>query len=97
MAFDHSRRRWFETCSCKPVSRGLPSSDKQLHATRPCGPCGPFALVAHDGRQTAPYACWGGIPVIRQGPCDGPEKPCHLSEMPTIRPSLTISAVSMHF
>src|ERR1700720_3883989 len=27
-------------------------------------------------RQTAPYA-WGGIPVIRQGPCDGPEKPCH--------------------
>jgi hypothetical protein len=27
-----------------------------------------------DGRQTAPYA-WGGIPVIRQGPCDGPEKP----------------------
>jgi hypothetical protein len=27
-------------------------------------------------RQTAPYA-WGGIPVIRQGPGDGPEKPCH--------------------
>ncbi len=27
-------------------------------------------------RQTAPYA-WGGIPVIRQRPCDGPEKPCH--------------------
>jgi hypothetical protein len=29
-----------------------------------------------DGRQTAPYA-WGGIPMIRQGPCDGLEKPCH--------------------
>ena len=28
-----------------------------------------------DCRQTAPYA-WGGIPVIRQRPCDGPEKPC---------------------
>src|ERR1019366_8300618 len=25
-AFDHSRRRWFGTCSCQPVPRGLPSS-----------------------------------------------------------------------
>jgi hypothetical protein len=30
-------------------SRGLPSSDKQLRATWPCGP---FALVAHDHRLT---------------------------------------------
>ena len=44
MAFDHSRRRWFGTCSCKPVPRGLPSSFKQLHTL---GPPRPFALVAH--------------------------------------------------
>jgi hypothetical protein len=37
MALGHSRRRWFGTCSCKPVPRGLPSSDKQLHATWPHG------------------------------------------------------------
>src|SRR5208283_4232487 len=37
MAFDHSRRRWFGTCPCRPVPRGLPSSVKQLHATRPFG------------------------------------------------------------
>src|SRR5437868_13592409 len=24
IAFDHSRRRWFGTCSCQPVPRGLP-------------------------------------------------------------------------
>src|ERR1039457_4266769 len=29
--------RWFGTCSCKPVPRGLPSSDKQLRAIRPYG------------------------------------------------------------
>src|SRR5262249_23823304 len=29
MAFDHSRRRWFGTCSCKPIPRGLPSSVEQ--------------------------------------------------------------------
>src|ERR1017187_3092590 len=44
MAFDHSRRRWFGTYSCKPVPRGLPSSVKQLHTL---GPPRPFALVAH--------------------------------------------------
>src|SRR5262249_16143956 len=33
MAFDHSRRRWFGTCSCKPVPRGLPSSVKQLRTS----------------------------------------------------------------
>ncbi len=35
MAFDHSRRRWFGTCPCRPVPRGLPSSVKQLHTTQP--------------------------------------------------------------
>ena len=38
MAFDHSRRRWFGTCSCKPVPRGLPSSVEQLHTSRPLRP-----------------------------------------------------------
>src|SRR5215469_15207905 len=54
MAFDHSRRRWFGTCSCQPVPRGLPSSIKQLHTL---GPPRPFALVAHHHRhnvQTVP-------------------------------------------
>src|ERR1700722_6674292 len=50
-AFDHSRRRWFGTCSCQPVPRGLPSSIKQLHTL---GPPRPFALVAHHHRRTAP-------------------------------------------
>src|ERR1700686_4823050 len=49
MAFDHSRRRWFGTCSCKPVPRGLPSSIKQLHTL---GPHQPFALVAHSRRRS---------------------------------------------
>src|SRR5471032_2582250 len=44
-AFDHSRRRWFGTCSCQPVPRGPPSSIKQLHTL---GPPRPFALVAHS-------------------------------------------------
>src|SRR5664280_3045141 len=43
-AVDHSRRRWFGTCSCQPVPRGLPSSIKQFHTL---GPPRPFALVAH--------------------------------------------------
>jgi hypothetical protein len=34
IAFDYSRRRWFGTCSCKPVPRGLPSSVKQLRTTQ---------------------------------------------------------------
>src|SRR5450432_3880310 len=38
-AFDHSRRRWFGTCSCQPVPRGPPR---------------PFALVAHSRRHSAP-------------------------------------------
>src|SRR5215467_1127448 len=45
MAFDLSRRRWFGTCSCQPVPRGLPSSIQQLHTL---GPLRPFALVAHS-------------------------------------------------
>src|SRR6266849_6729964 len=51
LAFDHSRRRWFGTCSCQPVPRGLPSSIKQLYTL---GPPRPFALVAHSHRHTAP-------------------------------------------
>src|SRR5476651_1942449 len=49
-AFDHSRRRWFGTCSCQPVPRGPPSSIKQLHTL---GPPRPFALVAHYRPHTA--------------------------------------------
>src|SRR5262249_27060152 len=37
MAFVHSRRRWFGTCPCRPVPRGLPSSVKQLRTTQPLG------------------------------------------------------------
>src|ERR1035438_10029746 len=48
-AFDHSRRRWFGTCSCQPVPRGPPSSIKQLHTL---GPPRPFALVAHSHPHT---------------------------------------------
>ena len=52
-AFDRSRRRWFGTCSCQPVPRGLPSSIKQLHTL---GPPRPFALVAHYRPHTAQSA-----------------------------------------
>src|SRR5471030_3236296 len=40
-AFDHSRRRWFGTCSCQPVPRGPPSSIKQLHTLGPPRPIEP--------------------------------------------------------
>src|SRR5580698_8661562 len=50
MAFGHSRRSWFGTCSCQPVPRGLPSSIKQLHTL---GPPRPSALVAHNHPHTA--------------------------------------------
>src|SRR6201993_780180 len=53
MAFDHSRRRWFGTCSCKPVPRGLPSSVKQLHTLDPPRS---FALVAHNRRHSGSCA-----------------------------------------
>src|SRR3954471_1452063 len=46
--FARSCQRWFGTCSCKPVPRGLPSSIKQLHTS---GPPRPFALVAHEHRR----------------------------------------------
>src|SRR5471030_63970 len=61
-AFDHSRRRWFGTCSCQPVPRGPPSSIKQLHTL---GPPRPFALVAHDRRHSAPTSPWPIEPVPR--------------------------------
>src|SRR5215470_4502115 len=48
MAFDHSRRRWFETCSCKPIPRGRPSSVVQLRA--PAILAVAFTLVAHSHR-----------------------------------------------
>src|SRR5580698_5388828 len=38
MAFDHSRRRWFGTCSCKPVPEGHPPSVRQLHTSGPLRP-----------------------------------------------------------
>src|SRR5215510_860423 len=50
LPFGQSRRRWFGTCSCKPVPRGLPSSIKQL---RTSSAFRPFAvLVAHYNRVT---------------------------------------------
>src|ERR1700682_6493919 len=53
MAFDHSHRRWFGTCSCQPVPRDLPSSIKQLHTL---GSPRPFALVAHHHRRNVQTA-----------------------------------------
>ena len=45
LVFGQSRRRWFGTCSCKPVPRGRPSSVKQLRISSAFRP---FAvLVAH--------------------------------------------------
>src|SRR5262245_61922843 len=62
VAFDQSRRRWFGTCSCQPVPRGLPSSIKQLHTL---GPPRPFALVAHNHRHNA--LIWlSPIDLVRQ-------------------------------
>src|SRR5215467_9293155 len=69
MAFDHSRRRWFGTCSCQPVPRGLPSSIKQLHTL---GPPRPFALVAHCRPHTVRT---GG----RAAPTPGPTRPVRCS------------------
>jgi hypothetical protein len=48
MAFDHSRRRWFETGSCKPIPRGLPSSAKQLRTSLAYSAV--LVLVAHYSR-----------------------------------------------
>src|SRR5262245_41997917 len=48
LPFEQSRRRWFGTCSCKPVPRGRPSSVEQL---RTSSAFRPFAvLVAHYNR-----------------------------------------------
>src|SRR5271168_2971776 len=71
MAFDHSRRRWFGTCSCQPVPRGLPSSIKQLHTL---GPPRPFALVAHDRRRSAVLGSGSRLPIR---PRSSLSEPCH--------------------
>ncbi len=52
MAFVHSRRRRFEVRSCKPTSRGRPSSVKQLRTLRSCEL---RVLMAHDCRLTGSY------------------------------------------
>src|SRR5262245_13690557 len=64
MAFDHSRRRWFGVCSCKPTPRGLPSSVKQL---RTSSAFRLFAvLVAHYSRYTGQVNSHrGGISNLR--------------------------------
>src|SRR5215467_6298550 len=82
MAFDHSRRRWFGTCSCQPVPRGLPSSIKQLHTL---GPPRPFALVAHNHRRSARTEAHGAPTPspIRPGRCwTAAEKAGRLAECP---------------
>ena len=60
MAFVHSRRRWFGTCSCQPVPRGPPSSIRQLHTL---GPPRPFALVAHNHPRSSRYGRQIALPV----------------------------------
>src|SRR5262249_50850392 len=63
LSFGQSRRRWFGTCSCKPVPRGQPSSVEQL---RTSSAFRPFAvLVAHCNRDLGNknlryeiYAAW---------------------------------------
>src|ERR1035437_5545787 len=55
MAFNHSRRRWFGTRSCKPVPRGLPSSVKQLRTTRPLG----LSRSWHTITTYSPMRHWG--------------------------------------
>src|SRR5260370_32254066 len=56
IAFDYSRRRWFETCSCKPVPRGLPSSVKQLRTTqRFLLSCSWHTLVTQPDRQPSRF------------------------------------------
>src|ERR1019366_897767 len=59
-AFDHSRRRWFGTCSSQPVPRGQPSSIKQLHTL---GPPRPFALVAHSHPHSSRFAPETALPA----------------------------------
>src|SRR5262245_60726639 len=50
LPFEQSRRRWFGTCSCKPIPRGRPSSIEQL---RTSSAFRLFAvLVAHYNRVT---------------------------------------------
>src|SRR5258708_25858952 len=68
MALGHSRRRWFGTCSCKPVPRGLPSSDKQLRAAWPHGLSRSWRTIVGNPSVTRPNGqrrvrC--GVPVTR--------------------------------
>jgi hypothetical protein len=49
---DNSRRRWFEVRSCKPTSRGRPSSAKQLRILLSCEI---RVLMAHYHRQSVHY------------------------------------------
>gem|GEM_PF-6117787 len=59
MAFDHSRRRWFGICSCKPIPRGQPSSAKQLRTSLAYSAV--LVLVAHCSRYTVQVnSCPGG-------------------------------------
>src|SRR6266542_301963 len=60
MAFNHSRRRWFGTCSYKPVPRDLPSSVKQLRTLEPYQS---YVLVAHSRRRTG-RTCDRVVPVL---------------------------------
>jgi len=45
LTFDQRRRRWFGTCPCRPVPRGLPSSVVQLRT--PTASSTAVVLVAH--------------------------------------------------
>src|ERR1022692_1105804 len=47
MAFDHSRRRWFGTCSCQPVPRGLIPHRSSSYAH------GPFSALCARGAQSS--------------------------------------------
>ncbi len=70
MALGHSRRRWFGTCSCKPVPRGLPSSDKQLRATWPHGLSRSWRTMVGNPSVTRP----NGLRRVREGlPVNHPE------------------------
>ena len=68
MAFDHSRRRWFGTCSCKPVPGGHPPSVRQLHTSGPPRPLRSWRTIIgipdqHPERRTACRA--DPIPLIQ--------------------------------
>src|SRR5215469_1752713 len=82
MALNHSRRRWFEVRSCKPTSRGRPSSVKQLRILLSCEI---RVLMAHDDRQTGSY----GEPLAKWPRnfrfADNPGITLSMSELPRSR------------